>query len=428
MAETVSAAATTPETKEIVVLGASQAGLPTTHYILRHVVPHVKNAHVTLVDPNAEGSWFQRVGSPRAIVPGDKLSLDKVFLPISDGFKEYPQDKLTLLQGKATSLDYTARSVAVAKGDGSTHVINYYALVIATGATSPSPLLGVQSTDTLSKEAIEAFRKKLPEVKSIVIAGGGPAGVETAGELGHFLNGQAGFFASKPSSIKTKITLVTAADKLLPVLRPALAKRAETLLAKVGVDVVYNTKVQSTVPETAGVLDTQGGLSTLLEPAKVALSNGETLEADLFIPAWGVKPNSSWLPKDLLDDTGRIETNQSTLRVERAGPRVYALGDVANYGRGGAIELMDALPVLNVNLKRDLLHGEKEWSTETTEVPKTGEDKLFEKIGESQLVPISTLGGVGAVSGYRIPSFAVWLIKVSHCGQIYVPYCTARFL
>jgi NADH dehydrogenase FAD-containing subunit len=57
------------------------------------------------------------------------------------------------------------------------------------------------------------FRKALSSAKSIVVAGGGPAGVETAGELGEYLNGQAGWFHSGMSKPKVQITVVTAGPK-----------------------------------------------------------------------------------------------------------------------------------------------------------------------------------------------------------------------
>jgi apoptosis-inducing factor 2 len=329
------------------------------------------------------------------------------------GFKEYSAEKFGFVLGTATALDTTARTVIVQKADGSTETITYYALLIATGAASATPLFGHPGPHTIAVTAIEAFRAKLPEAKSIVIAGGGPAAVETAGEIGHYLNGRAGLFSARPKTIKTKITVVTNANKLLPVLRPALGKKAEKLLGKVGVDVVYEDAVTETEPPTAGKLDADGSLGSLLAPAKVTLSSGKVLEADLYIPAYGLSPNGSWLPAELRDEGGYVAVNKETLRVDAAGSRVYAVGEIGKYGSGGLMELQfAAFPTVMVNMKRDLVHDAKVEASGDEKLVKAGKDMVFkDTVGESQIVPVGRRSGVGAFSGWRFPSFTVWLIK-----------------
>jgi NADH dehydrogenase FAD-containing subunit len=410
--------ATTGPTKNLIVLGASYAGLGAAHYLLKHIVPALpskESYHVFIVDPSE--TWFCRVAAPRGVVSEELLPMSKFMLPLGDAFAAYPKESYTLVQGKATNLNTTDRTVTLAYTNGNSAELSYHALIIATGASSPSPILGVQDNHLQSVSAIEAFRKALPNAKSIVIAGGGPAGVETAGEIGQFLNGTAGFFASRPKTIKTQITLITADDKLLPVLRPAIANKAKKLLDRVGVDVKYGTKVASTVPEFAGRLDAEGGLSTLLEHTTVTLTNGETIEADLFIPAYGLTPNTSWLPKDLLNAKGQLEVNAKTLRVDKAGAHVYAIGDVADYSKGGVMAMMDAHPTAMTNVKRDLVHAaadEKSGATGTSAEGKviTGKDREYaDKFGESQLVPVGRSKGVGAIFGWKLPSFMVYMIK-----------------
>jgi apoptosis-inducing factor 2 len=361
---------------------------------------------------------MNRVAAPRSLVSEKLLPLSKWTMELEPAFKAYPADKFTFIQGKATGLDAATRTVTVEKATGGTEAVHYYALIIATGGASPTPLLGYPGPHTIATEAIEAFRKKLPEAKSIVIAGGGPAGVETAGEIGHFLNGRAGYFSKRPSQPKAKITLVTNADRLLPVLRPALAKKAEILLNKVGVDVVYNAGVTSTSPEFAGRISPSGGSEDLLAPTKVTLSNDAVLEADLYIPAYGLTPNTSWVPANLKNEKGFVLANSETLRVDAAGPRVYVLGEAGAgaYGVGGLFELqMQAMPTVMINLKRDLLRDGKVAAAGGDEkaVPVTGKDKTFDKnaIGESQAVPVGRSTGVGAMFGWRFPGFLIWLIK-----------------
>lgn len=54
-------------------------------------------------------------------------------------------------------------------------------------------------------------------------------------------------------------------------------------------------------------------------------------KAGVYVPAYRVQPNTSWLPNALLDQKEDFKTKDRTLPVDAAGPRVYALGDVASY-------------------------------------------------------------------------------------------------
>jgi NADH dehydrogenase FAD-containing subunit len=233
----------------------------------------------------------------------------------------------------------------------------------------------------------------------VIIAGGGPAGIETAGELGEYLNGRAGWFSSKLANPKVAITVVTAGTRILPVLRPALASQAEGFLGKVGVTVIKNARVQAVEPSDAGT----GNVTT---KATLTLEDGKTLHADLYIPATGAIPNTGFVEKTLLNVDGRVSTNASTLRVDKAGPRIYAVGDVASYARPAIHLILSAIPVVCANIKKDLLLAAgKEESC-------VGEDRVFEEdTRETQLVPIGKSKGVGAAMGWQITSFLVWLIK-----------------
>ncbi|KAE9573551.1 hypothetical protein CGMCC3_g10503 [Colletotrichum fructicola] len=336
---------------------------------------------------------------------------DKLFVDIATAYEQYPVDKFHFVYATATALDYVKWTVSVSlagqKGD---ETIGFEALVIATGASTPSPLLGLNGSYEGLRQSWEDFRKALPQAKTIVIAGGGPAGVETAGELGEYLNGRAGLFNSTPEKPKVAITLVTAGTKILPALRPALGQKAERYLAQVGVTVIKNTRVDSVTPSNAGVEDI--GMS-----ATINLSNGQILSADLYIPATGTRPNTSFINPSILTSDGRVETNPSTLRVDKAGPRVYAIGDVSSYARPAVHNILGAVPVLCANIKRDLLLA----SGKTDAAAK--DDRVFkEDLRETQMVPIGKSKGVGAAMGWRLPGFLVWLIK----GRDYWLWTTAK--
>ncbi|KAK0732987.1 hypothetical protein B0T26DRAFT_633179 [Lasiosphaeria miniovina] len=415
--------------KHIVVLGASYAGLSTAHYVLKHVLPRRPDSggyDVVLVSASAEAMC--RPACPRALIADRFFPQDKLFVSVAAQFAAYPPSQFRFVHGRATALDRRGRT---------TETISFHALVIATGASTPSPLLGFNDGPSDALRAHwAAFRTALPTARSIVIAGGGPAGVEVAGELGEHLNGSSGggwkawwpLGSSKPPP-RVAITLVTSAPELLPALPPAIARAAEAQLARLGVRVVKNTRVTA-VSFTASPSPSSGNATSDPDPdpdpltsnAAVALASGAVLHADLYIPCVGTTPNTAFLSSSgLLAADGRVATESSTLRISSAQPseRLYAIGDASDYARRPAVHaVLAAVPVLCANLRRDLLLplvGEGKGQE--------GDDAMFrEDTRATQLVPLGTRTGVGAVMGYRLPGFAVWLIK----GRDYWLWTTGR--
>jgi NADH dehydrogenase FAD-containing subunit len=386
--------------KKIVILGGSYGGVSTAHYLLKHVVPHVPDkASYQVIIVSASSQVMCRPACPRALISDAMFPQEKLFVNIPKVFEQYPEGSFGFIHGTATELDHTSRTVSISLAIGNTEKIDFYALVIATGASTPSPLLGLNRDDEFLRTNWTEFRKALPTAKSIVIAGGGPAGIETAGELGEFLNGRAGWFSSKLANPKISITVVGADSKILPALRPAISKKAEEYLAKVGVTVIKNARVKAVAPHGAGT-DSPATKATL------TLEDGRTLDADLYIPATGTRPNTGFINEALLTAGGRVDTNASTLRVDKAGPRIYAVGDVASYARPAIHLILSAIPILCANIKLDLLlaSGKEKGSV--------GGDRVFkEDTRETQMVAIGKKMGVGAAMGYQLPSFLVWLIK-----------------
>ncbi|KAF1830364.1 FAD/NAD(P)-binding domain-containing protein [Decorospora gaudefroyi] len=385
-------------TETILILGGSFAGISAAHFVLKHVLPQLPKKeevtyNVTLVNPSKDFWW--RVAAPRESVSKQMMPSDKTFYPIEPAFT-YAFPKFKFVQGTATHVDSAGQTVSVETASGEQQSIPYAALVIATGFTTPSPLF----TQTTDREALEkvhtAFQEGLKSAKTVVIGGGGPVGVETAGEVAEILNGRPGFMASAPKNPKAKVTLICGDKKLLPLLRPAIGQTAEQFLKRLGCDVTYNTRVAS-----SSKLGEEEGAKT-----KVELSNGESMEADIYIDATGTRPNTGFLPKEWLDSRNRVACNEKTLRVEHesAGARIYAIGDVGSYTQGGVMDQAIAIPVAMTNLKNDLL-------AHLTGEPHKGDRHYTANLKEQQVCPIGTQKGVGAFNGFRLPSQMVWAIK-----------------
>ncbi len=102
-------------TKNIVILGASFAGLSTAHYFLKHTLPSLPSSsgpyHVHLINPSQ--SFYWRIAGPRAVVSADILPASRVFYPIAPGFAQYGSSNFTFTQGSATALDTASRTVTI---------------------------------------------------------------------------------------------------------------------------------------------------------------------------------------------------------------------------------------------------------------------------------------------------------------------------
>lgn len=385
--------------KNIVIVGGSYAGVGAIHYIQKHVIPQLpepSSYQTVLVSPSTVA--VGRTATVRGLISDELLNQEHLWTDVKGTLEGLYPKSFRFVHGKAAGLDTEARSLDVQLVDGSAEKIEYHALIIATGAVTTSPLFSMTLDAASLKETWAEFRKALPEAKSIVLAGGGPTAVETAAELGEHLNGRPGWFSSKPQNPKVPITLVTSDSKLLPHLRESIAQTAEDYLAQLGVTVVKNVTVTGVSPEDSGT-------TNLDAKSKVSLSDGRKLDADIYIPAAGMTPNTSFLSTNLLAADGRVKVNP-TMRAEAAGPRVYAFGDVSNLYRPSIYFIKMSLPVLGQNIKRDLLlaagadeksvQADREWE----------EDKR-----ETQLVTLGRNKAVGAGMGKRLPGFLVWWLK-----------------
>lgn len=370
----------------IVILGGNFAGVGAAHYILRHVVPSPNSSEklqykVTLISPSDH--TFFKIGAPRALVSNELIPLDKPFASIPDAFSGYNTSEFTFIHGKAVAVDEESKIVSVDSASTQTSV-QYDLLVIATGTTS-SPLWTLNGNYTLTRAAFEDLHRQIPRAEKILIAGGGAAGVETAGEIANLHKGK-------------NITILSGSFRLLPKLKNVKAGRsAERQLESQGVKTIHNTKVTSstTLPD---------GKTSLL------LSDGTTDIVDVFIDATGGTPNTSFLPDHWLDENKRVATEPSTLRATKAPAGIYSIGDVASYSKGSAMDSSWPVPALGYSIWADLIKSANE---DGLPVGKPIlKEKIYKQIeADMQIVPIGPMGGVGVIFGWSVPSWLVWLVK-----------------
>jgi len=161
----------------------------------------------------------------------------------------------------------------------------------------------------------------------VAIIGAGATGVELAAELHRTTREVVTFGLDRIDPEKDiKVSLIEAAERILPALQPRLSLATEDLIKKLGVQVFTNSKVMEVMP------------------TGIRLANGRVLESELVVWAAGVKA------PDFLKDLGGLETNRinqlvvfDTLQTTR-DVNIFALGDCAacpcpdeDGGRGGIV-------------------------------------------------------------------------------------------
>lgn len=308
----------------VVVIGASFGGLPIAHALLKDVFPTAgKPCKLVLINPSEEFYW--KIGSPRSITRPDKLPMDKVLLNFLPTFSKYGA-QFEFIKGKASQIDPATRTVSTDTGAS----VHYDQLVIASGTYFDNDLWSTaRGTDALRNE-VNSLHAALPNAQTVVVGGGGPAGVETAGELGEAYGG------------KKEIIIYSGAESLLSRLQnKKTGASSQAMLEKMGVKVIHNVLIKDVQKQ---------GHQTVL-----TLSNGETKTVDVYIGATGDKPNSSYVPKAWLNERGKVLTDPNTLRVTAEGAQgVYCCGSVGSYSDGSILDTKLAYTAAVESVKLDM--------------------------------------------------------------------------
>lgn len=248
----------------------------------------------------------------------------------------------------STSLSSSASTFAT---DG-IRTIPYDILVLSTGSSYPAPIKGNPTIDNIVtiQDRIEQIQKASVEIdrsRSILIVGGGPVGVELAGELvsKYCPHG-------KPEQTK-HITLVTAGKQLLEGFDPILAKAAYDWLTARNVTIHTNLRLPSfqphgsypmVVPTSSTIPNPSPALPMVYPGYQPIDTRIKTSDPNIIIPAEyvfaciGSRPSSSFLQHsngNLVSTylpSGKISVDDSFQLRSHDGqvfPRIFALGDVS---------------------------------------------------------------------------------------------------
>jgi NADH dehydrogenase FAD-containing subunit len=279
--------------KRIVIAGLGDSGVLTAIRLARHAEVIGISAKPALVSGQELG-W--RLSRPHDWARANWIPFDR--------FRGL--DRVRTVHGTLTGLDLAARSVLVRHDDGSSSAETYDALVISTGVTNGfwrQP--DFQSADEIGA-ALRSAHDRLAEAGSVIVVGGGAAAVSSAANVAR----------TWPSK---RVDLYFPGERALLQHHPRAWERVERRLGEVGV--VLHPGHRAVIPD--------GFACDQITNEPVEWSTGQPpASADAVLWAIGrVRPNTDWLPAELLDDHGFVRVTPE-LRVP-GHPGVFAVGDVA---------------------------------------------------------------------------------------------------
>jgi NADH dehydrogenase len=226
--------------------------------------------------------------------------------------------------GRVTSIDLHGRLIGLADGTQ----VEYDHLVVAAGAVTNDfgvPGVAEHSFGMKSLEDAMAIRTHVllqferadarPDLVqhgalTIVIAGGGPTGVELAGGMVELFHTVLHKDFPHLDTRRARVVLVEATDRLLPTFDPRLGENARATLERRGVEVMVDTTVAE------------------VSPTSVRLADGRSIDTATMIWAAGVRahPLAETMGVELTKG-GRIVTLPD-LSVP-GHPEVFVVGDMA---------------------------------------------------------------------------------------------------
>jgi NADH dehydrogenase len=389
----------------VVVIGGGFGGL--------QVVKHLRRApvDVTLIDYR-NFHLFQPLTYQ---VATGALSPSDVTYPLRSMFSAWPNVRVILAEVAGFDLDRRRVLLASQPGHKSPDHIEYDSLVVAAGSTYSyfgheewrevaAEVKSLESAIAVRSRVLDAF--ELAEMSTdeddraaemtFVIVGGGPTGVEIAGQIGELSNQTLGDTFSRIDPRRARIVLVETAPRLLTAFPERLAARAMRDLERLGVEPILERTVVD------------------IDPAGVTLKAGdgptERLPARTVIWAAGVQASPL---AGKLAEAGQVPTDRAgRVTVEpdltlRGRPEVMALGDMAavSDGSGGVQALPGVAPVAiqeGAYAARAIIHRLQGRS-----------GRRFHYINKGNLATIGRGRAVADLSLVRLsglPAWVIWLV------------------
>ena len=386
----------------VVVIGGGFGGLQAVHKLRRAPV------EITLVD-RRNFHLFQPLTyqvATGALSPGD------IAYPLRTVFKG--DQNVRVLMAEASDFDLDAREVKL-EPVGGVDVpasLPYDSLIVAGGSRysyfghddwseyarevkSLESALEVRSHILAAFEAAEAEPDpaRRAEWLTFVVVGGGPTGVEMAGQIGELARDSMrhDFRSIDPKS--ARILLVEAEDRVLTSFPPKLSAKAARSLERLGVTPLVSHTVTG-VDEAGVTIEKHGGG----DPERVA---SRTVVWAAGVTASGMAGRLAELTGAERDRAGRV-TVAPDLTLP-GHPEVFALGDMVRVrGADGEVQVLPGVAPVAMQQGRYAAKAIRERL-------RGGDPKPFRYIDKGNLATIGRARAVAEIKGLKLSGFLAWI-------------------
>ena len=289
---------------KILIVGGGYAGFYTA-FKLEHWLRNGE-AEVTIVDPLPYMTYqpFLPEVAAGSVEPRHAIV----------GLRRHLQ-RTRVLAAKVSSIDHVAKTATITPKDGDPWVESYDIVVVTAGAVSrtfPIPGIADQAIGLKTIEEAMSIRDRMtdnferastlpagPErdkLLTVVVVGGGFAGIEIFGELRSFASSLLSYYPSLTID-DTHFHLVEAMERIMP---------------EVSLKTSY--WVLKNLAEREAIVHLSTQLTSAVD-GKIELSTGESFDSDLIVWTAGVMASPMLKNTDLpIDDRGRLKV-QADLRV-----------------------------------------------------------------------------------------------------------------
>ncbi|KAI9303224.1 hypothetical protein BJ944DRAFT_165810 [Cunninghamella echinulata] len=289
----------------VVIIGGSYGGFAVAKALEKQF-----NDKVEIIIVERRTHFYHAVGGLRAAVLGLD---DQVFIPYDKLFKLSTNKVI-----HAKAIHFDEKSVTLDKSvDGFGDSINFDFLILATGTLYPSPAKIYADTLEEGKTQLNHIQQQVKEARNILIIGGGPVGIEFAGEI-----------IDKYKDEK-KITLIHNNDQLgqASYLNKKANKNLLSILKSNNVKVLLNDRVD--LPSTSD------SVFQPKEPLPKTKNGVDLNDIDLVLLAFGNRPNVSLVQEsypDAIHENGYVKVKPS-LQIDHPSSslskNVFVIGDAA---------------------------------------------------------------------------------------------------
>ncbi|MFT4284393.1 MAG: FAD-dependent oxidoreductase [Protaetiibacter sp.] len=308
--------------RKILIVGGGYAGFYTAKKLQKHL--RRGEAEVTIVDPLPYMTYqpFLPEVAAGSIEPRHAVVSHRRHLT-----------KTRVITAKVTKVDHAAKTAEVTPAVGEPWTIDYDTIVMTAGAVSRTfPIPGVADeaiglktieeaasirdrlTDNFAKASNLPAGPERDRLLTVVVVGGGFAGIEVFAELRSFASALVGTYDTI-SFEDTHFHLIEAMGRIMPEVSLPTSHWVLRELDRRGATVHLDTQLASAVD------------------GRIELSTGESFESDLIVWTAGVMANPVVRGTDLpIEERGRLRAQADLRIVDENGevvPDAWTAGDVA---------------------------------------------------------------------------------------------------